>query len=116
MLLSVDGFWVTAQVFTGEFSNTYFHVFDRPGQNVYATISLSGLNQFPTEPDLQRRASAYIARWTIYDEDGKFSDPFPNSMGPAQNAVVVRNCATLEFRLDVANWVVATAQINIFQF
>jgi hypothetical protein len=115
MLLSVDGFWITAQVFTGEFSNTYFHVFDRPGKSVYATISLSSLDHFSVEPGM-RRASAYIARWTVYGPDGEFIAPFPNSMGLTQNAVVVRDCATLEFRLDVANWVVATAQINIFQF
>ena len=116
MLLSVDGFWITAQVFTGEFSNGYFHVFDLPGQNVYATISLSGVDHFPTEPDMERRVSAYIAWWTEYGADGKLFAPSPNSMGRAQNAVVVRNCGSLEFRLDVANWVVATAQINIFQF
>jgi hypothetical protein len=36
-------------------------------------------------------------------------------MGRTQNAVMVRNCGSLQFNLDVANWVVATAQINIFQ-
>jgi hypothetical protein len=116
MLLSVDGFWITAQVFTGEFSNSYFHVFDRPGKNVYATISLSGLDHFPVEPDMQRVASAYISWWTVYDKDGKLLAPSPNSMGRTQNAVVVRDCGSLEFHLDVANWVVATAQINIFRF
>jgi hypothetical protein len=114
-LRSVDGFWITAQVFTGEFSNSYFHVFERPGQNVYATIALSGLDHFATEPDMERHASAYIARWVVYDSDGNFVAPFPNSMGRAQNAVAVRNCGALEFRLDIANWVDAAAQINIFQ-
>ncbi len=114
MLLSVEGFWMTAQVNTGEFLKGYLHTFDGPGHNVYATISLSGLDHFAT--DMPRRASAYIAWWTEYGADGKLFPPYPNSMGRAQNAVFVRNCGSLYFRLDVANWVVATAQINIFQF
>jgi len=116
VLKSVDGFWISAQVFTGDFSNSYFHTFLAPGQNIYATISLSEVNHYATEPDLGRRASAYISRWTAYGPDGKLFAPNPNSMGRTQNAVMVRNCGSLQFNLDVSNWVVATAQINIFQF
>ncbi len=116
MLKSVDGFWISAQVYTGDFSNSYFHFLEAPGQNVYATISLSEVNHYPTEPDMRRQASAYISWWTAYGSDGKLFAPHPNSMGRTQNAVMVRNCASLQFNLDVSNWVVATAQINIFQF
>jgi len=42
--------------------------------------------------------------------------PEPNSMGRTQNAVRLRNCASLEFELEVSQWVSATAQINIFKF
>ena len=41
MLRSVDGFWIRAAVYEGSFTNSYFHFFEPPGQNVYATISLS---------------------------------------------------------------------------
>lgn len=115
MLDSVEGFWISARVFTGEFSNSSFHFFPEPGRDVYATIALSEVNHFPTEPDMERRASAYIFRWTEWGPDGQLNAPFPNSMGRTQNAVLVRNCGSLQFNLDVANWVVATAQINIFQ-
>jgi hypothetical protein len=116
MLRSVDGFWISARVFTGDFSNSYFHAFEAPGRNVYATISLSEVNHFPVEPDMERQAVAYIARWTAYGPDGKLFSPARTDLGRAQNAVAVRNCGSLEFRLDVANWVDAAAQINIFQF
>ncbi len=116
VLQSVDGFWISAQVFTGDFSNSYFHSFEAPGRNVYATIVLSEVSHYPTEPDMGRRASAYISWWTAYGPDGKLFAPSPNSMGRTQNAVAVRNCGSLEFRLEVSNWVVATAQISIFQF
>jgi hypothetical protein len=115
VLSSVEGFWISARVFTGEFSNSSFHVFPGPGRDVYATIGLSEVNHFPTEPDMERRASAYISWWTEWAPDGELVAPFPNSMGRTQNAVMVRNCGSLQFNLDVANWVVATAQINIFQ-
>ena len=115
MLTAVDGYWITSRVFTGEFSNSYFHVFPAPGVDVYATIGLSEVNHYPTEPDMERRASAYISRWTEWGPDGVLVGPTPNSMGRTQNAVMVRNCGSLQFNLDVANWVVATAQINIFQ-
>jgi hypothetical protein len=116
MLKSVDGFWISAQVFTGDFSNSYFHAFEAPGRNIYATIVLSEVDHFATEPDLGRRASAYILHWTTFGPDGILVAPSPNSMGRTQNAVAVRNCGSLEFRLDVSNWVVATAQISIFEF
>ena len=116
MLRSVDGFWLSARVFTGDFSNSYFHAFEAPGKNVYATISLSQVNQFPVDPDMRRRTSAYIARWTTYDPNGNIVAPSPNSAGITQNAVAVRNCSSLMFHLDVSNWVDATAQINIFEF
>lgn len=116
MLKAVDGFWISAQVFTGDFSNSYFHFFAAPGKTVYATISLSEVNHYPTEPDMRRQASAYISWWTAYGPDGKLFAPSPNSMGPTQNAVAVRNCGSLQFDLAVSNWVSATAQINIFVF
>jgi hypothetical protein len=116
LLRSVDGFWISARVFTGDFSNSYLHVFEAPGKNVYATISLSEVNQLPIDPDMRRGATAYISWWTAYGPDGKWFAPFPNSTGHTQNAVAVCNCGSLEFRLDVSNWVDATAQINIFQF
>lgn len=112
MLPTVEGFWISAQVRTGDFSNSYFHVFDPPGRDVYATISLSDWQHFPMEPERQRRASAYIERWTQYAPDGRILTP--DSMGLTQNAVLVRNCRSLEFRLLVVNWVSAIAQINIF--
>jgi hypothetical protein len=116
MVRSVDGFWISAEVFIGDFSNSYYQFFDPPGPDVYATISLSQLNHSPTEPDLERRASAFIEEWVTYDADGKLVGPDPNSTGANQNAVYVRNCAAIGFRLDVSNWVSAIAQINIFQF
>src|SRR5688572_25478337 len=116
VLKQVDGYWISARVFTGDFSNSYFHVFEAPGQDIYATISLSEVNHDPTEPDMRRRASAYIESWTVYGGDGKLTAPFPNSAGRTQNAVAIRNCGSLLFRLDVSNWVSATAQVNIFQF
>lgn len=115
MLNRVDGYWISARVFTGEFSNSFFHVFPQPGVDVYATIGLSEVQQFPTEPAMERRASAYISRWTEWGPDGVLVAPSTNSMGRTQNAVMVRNCGSLQFNLDVTNWVVATAQINIFQ-
>ncbi len=115
MLDSVDGYWLSAQVFTGDFSNSYFHVFERPGVDVYASIALSEVSHYPTEPDMRRRACAYISWWTTYGPDGVFVAPNPNSSGPTQNAVLVRGCASLQFNLDVSNWVFATAQINIFR-
>ena len=51
----------------------------------------------PTEPDMRRRASAYISWWTAYGPDGKLFGPSPNSMAPTQNAVAVRNCGSLQF-------------------
>jgi hypothetical protein len=114
MLQSVEGYWLNARVLTGEYAQNHFHVFPFPGRAVYATIALSGVNHFPTEPDLRRRAQAYIARWTVYDEVGNIVAPEPNSMGEHQNAAYVERCATLEFVLEVANWVDATAQVNIF--
>lgn len=116
MLQSVNGFWMSARVLTGDFSNSYFHVFESPGKNVYATISLSQVNHFPVEPDMRRRATAYISWWTTFGPDGEVVGPFPNSAGTTQNAVAVRNCNSLLFNLDVSNWVEATAQINIFEF
>ena len=115
MFNSIDGFWISASVFTGDFSNSYFHAFPAPGQDVYATISLSEVNHYPTEPDLLRTAAAYISWWTVYGPEGKLVAPSLNSMGRMQNAVMVRNCGTLQFNLDVSNWVQATAQINIIQ-
>jgi hypothetical protein len=115
VLTSVDGYWISAQVFTGDFSNSYFHAFPAPGRDVYATISLSQVNHYPTEPDLARSVSAYISWWTVYDADGKLIPGEPNSMGVTQNAVMLPRCGSLQFNLDVSNWVVATAQINIFQ-
>ena len=115
MLNSVDGFWISARVFTGEFSNSYFHFFPEPGHDVYATIVLSQVDHYPTEPAMERRAAGYISWWTEWGPDGVLVAPSPNSMGRTQNAVTVRNCGSLQFNLDVANWVVATAQINIFQ-
>jgi hypothetical protein len=115
VLKSVDGFWISAQVFTGTFSNSYFHTFPAPGQDIYATISLSELNHYPTEPDMRRSAAAYISWWTTYGSDGALLPPSSNIMLRAQNAVMLRNCGSLQFNLDVSNWVVATAQINIFQ-
>jgi len=116
VLQAVDGYWISASVYTGEFSNSYFHSFEAPGRDIYATIALSEVDHYPTEPDMARRTSAYIARWTTYGPDGKLFAPSFNSTGRTQNAVVVRNCASLEFRLDVANWVFAIAQITIFEF
>jgi hypothetical protein len=116
VLRSVDGFWLSAAVFTGDFSNTYWHDFAKPGKNVYATISLSQVNHFPVEPDLRRRASAYISWWTAYSPDGKVIGPSFISAGATLNAIAVRNCNSLLFTLDVSNWVEATAQINIFEF
>lgn len=115
MLKSIDGFWISASVFTGDFSLSYFHAFPAPGPDIYATISLSEVNHHPTEPDMRRRALAYIAHWTSFDLDGKLVAPETRSMGHTQNAVRVRNCGSLEFHLDVSNWVEATAQINIFE-
>lgn len=114
MLQSVEGFWISASVYTGAFSNSYFHFVGSPGQNVYATISLSGVDHHPG-PAMEREANAYIVRWTTWGPDGALVAPFPNSMGRTQNAVAIRDCASIEFRLDVKNWVDATAQINIFQ-
>jgi len=116
MLQSVDGFWISARVNTGDFSNSYFHAFEAPGRDIYATIALSEVLHFATEPDMTRRAGAYIARWTAYGPDGKLFAPSVNSAGRTQNAVAVRNCGSLEFHLDVANWVFAIAQITIFEF
>jgi hypothetical protein len=115
MLRSVEGFWIRAEVNEGNFTNSYFHFFEPPGQNVYATISLSSFdNSFPRS-QLAFNAFAYIIRWTTYGSDGKLVGPFP-SMGHAQNAVIVHNCGSLEFGLEVTNNVDAVAQINIFQF
>jgi hypothetical protein len=116
VLKSVDGYWISARVYTGDFSNSYFHVFPAPGPDIYASISLSEVRHYPTDPDMDRGASAYIYRWTTYGPDGKLVEPSTNSMGRTQNAVMLRNCGSLQFNLDVSNWVVATAQINIFQF
>src|ERR1700687_5871991 len=116
MLQSVDGFWMSPRGFTGAFSNSYFHFIGSPGQNVYAPISLSGVDHYATEPDMERHATAYIARWTAYGPDGKLFAPSPNSMGRSENAGAIRDCASIAFHLDIENWVVATAQINIFQF
>lgn len=116
MVRSVEGLWISAEVFTGEFSNSCYQFFDPPGPDVYATISLSQLYHSPTEPDLERRASAFIEEWVTYDADGKFVAPDPNSTGHNQNAVFVRNCGAIGFRLDVSNWISAIAQINIIQF
>ena len=115
MLNSVDGYWISAQVFAGDFSNTYFHVFPEPGRDIYASISLSEVSHYATEPDQGRTASAYISWWTTYGPDGKLFAPSPNSMGRTQNAVMLRSCGSLQFNLDVSNWVFATAQISIFQ-
>ena len=118
MLKSIDGFWISAQVFSGSFSNSYFHIFPSSGHNVYATISLSEVTHYPTEPDLERSAAAYISWWTSYGLDGKQNAPSPEPKPTerTRNAVVVRDCGSLQFNLDVSNWVAATAQINIFEF
>jgi len=114
MPLSVEGFWIAASMFGhGTFSQSYFQFYEPPGQDIYATIALSGIDHFPS--DTEHSASAYIARWTVYGPDGKLVAPEPNSMGPTQNAIGLRNCASLEFELEVSQWVSATAQINIFK-
>lgn len=115
MPLSVEGFWIDAAIYgDGTFSESYFQFYEPPGQDVYATIALSRLDHYPT--DAAHFASAYIARWTVYGPDGTLFAPEPNSMGKAQNAIALRNCASLEFELEVTGWVEAAAQINIFTF
>jgi hypothetical protein len=115
MLLSVEGFWIAASIFgDGTFSQSYFQFYEPPGQDIYATIALSRLDHYPGDAD--HFVSAYIARWTVYGPDGKLFAPEPNSMGRAQNAIGLRNCASLEFELEVTHWVTAAAQINIFKF
>ena len=115
MLRSVEGYWLSAQVFTGEFTNSYFHFFPEPGATVYATISLSEVKQYPMDREPVRDAAGYISRWAVYGPDGRLVGPNADSMGRSQNAVMIRDCGFIQFDLHVANWTVATAQINIFQ-
>jgi hypothetical protein len=117
MLTAVDGFWIRAVAFNeGSFRNSSFHFFETPGLNVYATITLSGVSRASSGSEHGLAAVASIIRWTTWGPDGKLVAPSPGSMGETQNAVVVRNCASLEFALDVRNAVDAIAQINIFRF
>jgi hypothetical protein len=117
MPLSAEGFWIESSIFgDGSFSQSVFEVYEPPGRDIYATITLSGIDHFPN--DGQHFASAYIDSWTFFDADGKrvgVSSSSPG-LGRAQNSIALRNCGSLYFVLEVANWTLAVAQISIFTF
>jgi hypothetical protein len=87
-----------------------------PGTNVYASISLSGINTLfegASERDPHFTAVAYVESWTFYQTDGTESGPQTVTNQFTQNAVMVENCARITFALAGAG-VNAFAQINVF--
>jgi hypothetical protein len=88
-----------------------------PGSNVYATISLSSQNikEVSGSKIPPSFVMAIISEWTVYQPDGSQSKPITNDYEFTQNAISVRNCASMTFTLHTSSCD-AIAQINMFFF
>jgi hypothetical protein len=124
MLNTISGYWIRASVYGSDFYSQDFttDLFPR-GTNIYANISLStytftlGRNLGENLPPYTTAvAKAHIYSWTFYNPDGTESQPQQLfNDGVYTNAVVIRNCAKITFRLLVMR-ADAVAQINIFTY
>jgi hypothetical protein len=109
----IEGRWI--EIIAPSFFVLDFDERFPPGTNVYANISLSGVNTLfvRNAPDPKFSVEAFIGGWTFFQADGQESSLQGQGVNFTQNAVQVNNCASIRFVL-AGERVSAIAQINIF--
>jgi len=125
MLKRIEGYWMEIIASNGAFLRLTIDPLPR-GTNIYASISLSTVGNYPGfEADrpyerAEFAAAAFVQTWTVYKPDGTESEPQfdPQVLKRdrnifTQNTLMIENCARITFALYGIQ-VNAIAQINIF--